>query len=268
VILAHDEVATQFSAFAESDGDVISALSATGAIASGKPFSVRIVSPRFGTAAAARHLTMNLEDAGPVLHGLGITDDIRGGVMTVSGDFDDTTANHTLSGTLDLTDFRVARAPALGKLLQAVTLYGLVDALGGPGLAFSRLTAPFQLDGDTLDLRDARAFSPSLGLTAKGRIDRAGDRLDVEGTLVPAYVFNSILGRIPLIGGLFSAEKGGGLFAMNYSLRGPLDNPTVVANPLSALTPGILRGMFGLFDQGPAARQAPLDHAGPGGKVP
>ena len=68
VILAHDEVATQFSAFAESDGDVISALSATGAIASGKPFSVRIVSPRFGTAAAARHLTMNLEDAGPVLH--------------------------------------------------------------------------------------------------------------------------------------------------------------------------------------------------------
>ena len=33
--------------------------------------------------------------------------------MTVSGDFDDTTANHTLSGTLDLTDFRVARAPAL-----------------------------------------------------------------------------------------------------------------------------------------------------------
>ena len=54
---------------------------------------------------------------------------------------------------------------------------------------------------------------------------------------------------MPLIGGLFSAEKGGGLFAMNYSLRGPMDDPSVVANPLSALTPGILRGMFGLFDQ-------------------
>ena len=73
--------------------------------------------------------------------------------------------------------------------------------------------------------------------------------LDLEGTVVPAYVFNSLLGRIPFIGGLFSPEKGGGLFAMNYSLRGPTANPSVVAKPLSAVTPGILRGMFGLFDR-------------------
>jgi hypothetical protein len=73
--------------------------------------------------------------------------------------------------------------------------------------------------------------------------------LDLEGTVVPAYVFNSLLGRIPLIGRLFSAETGGGLFAMSYSLRGPTANPSVAANPLSALTPGILRGMFGLFDR-------------------
>jgi hypothetical protein len=161
----------------------------------------------------------------------------------------------------------------LGKLLQAVTLYGLVDALGGPGLRFARLIAPFQFDDDTLVLRDARAFSPSLGLTAKGRIDRTNDRLDLEGTVVPAYVFNSVLGRIPLIGGLFSAEKGGGLFAMNYSLSGAMDNPTVVANPLSALTPGILRGMFGVFDRGSAETQAapvsrtPLDPLASGGNA-
>jgi hypothetical protein len=142
----------------------------------------------------------------------------------------------------------------LGKLLQAVTLYGLVDALGGPGLSFSQLTAPFQLDDDRLVLSDARAFSSSLGLTAKGWIDRTADRLNLDGTLVPAYVINSALGRIPMVGGLFSAEKGGGLFAINYSLRGPTDNPTVVVNPFSALTPGILRGMFGMFDQAPPGR--------------
>ena len=98
----------------------------------------------------------------------------------------------------------------------------------------------------------------------RGAPFRAGDRLDVEGTLVPAYVFNSILGRIPLIGGLFSAEKGGGLFAMNYSLHGPADNPSVTANPLSALTPGILRGMFGLFGQ---AATPTLDQQPPGGNA-
>ena len=177
--------------------------------------------------------------------------------MSVAGEFNDSEPEHTLSGTLDIVDFRVARAPALGKLLQAVTFYGLVDALGGPGLNFSRLSAPFQLTDDALVLSDARAFSPSLGLTAKGVINRAGDRLDLTGTLVPAYVFNSLLGRIPLIGKLFSAEKGGGLFAMNYSLHGPTDNPSVSANPLSALTPGILRGMFGIFDLPTESQKAP-----------
>ena len=102
----------------------------------------------------------------------------------VDADYDDTTRDHTLSGTLGINDFRISRAPVLGKLLQAVTLYGLVDALGGPGLSFSRLTAPFQFNDQALILRDARAFSPSLGLTAKGRIDRTGNRLDLEGTLV------------------------------------------------------------------------------------
>jgi hypothetical protein len=268
VLLAHDQVVSQMVVAGDSDGQVTRALSVTGKSGSGKAFSLRIGGARTPDGQLARRLTITLDDAGAMLQGVGVTEDIKGGVMTVTGAFDDTIPNHPLSGTLEITDFRVSHAPALGKLLQAVTLYGLVDALGGPGLGFSRLTAPFQLDDDALTLRDARAFSPSLGLTAKGRIDRSADRLDVEGTLVPAYVFNSILGRIPLIGGLFSAEKGGGLFAMNYSLRGSLDNPTVIANPLSALTPGFLRGMFGLFDREAPDRQAsPLDRASPGGNA-
>jgi hypothetical protein len=56
-------------------------------------------------------------------------------------------------------------------------------------------------------------------------------------------------------------------------LHGATDNPTVVANPLSALTPGILRGMFGLFGEAPTAsppppgNAAPLDGQGSGGNV-
>ena len=272
VFLAHDEVVTQVTASGDSDGRLIRGLAIIGRTASNKPFSLRIgQGPREPRPAEnrrlARWVAVDLEDAGRVLRGLDVTTEIEGGTLTVAGDFDDTVRGHALSGLLEISDFRVIHAPALGKLLQAVTLYGLVDALGGPGLSFSRLIAPFQLDDDALVLRDARAFSPSLGLTAKGRIDRNGDRLDVEGTLVPAYVFNSILGRIPLIGGLFSAEKGGGLFAMNYSLHGSMDNPSVTANPLSALTPGILRGMFGLFGRAPEVRQTPLDHPPSGGNA-
>ena len=98
-----------------------------------------------------------------------------------------------------------------------------------------------------LELADARAFSTSLGLTAKGRIDIDDETADLQGTIVPAYFFNSLLGNVPLVGRLFSPERGGGLFAASYTLRGNLDNPDVGVDPLTALTPGFLRGLFGFF---------------------
>jgi hypothetical protein len=128
-----------------------------------------------------------------------------------------------------------------------MTLYGLVDVLGGPGLGFTRLIAPLRMTDRLIQLNDARAFSSSLGLTAKGRIDLDQERADIQGTIVPAYFFNSLLGYIPLIGRLFSPEQGGGLFAARYSLVGPLEDPAVSVNPLSALTPGFLREVFGIF---------------------
>ena len=46
---------------------------------------------------------------------------------------------------------------------------------------------------------------------------------------------------------LFSPEEGGGVFAARYTMRGPLADPDVFVNPLSALTPGFLREIFGIF---------------------
>jgi hypothetical protein len=170
---------------------------------------------------------------------------MQGGRLSVRGTFEDQRTGQPLSGSATIEDFRIRNAPAFAKLLQGMTLYGLVDTLRGSGLHFARLIAPFRLSGSVLELRDARAFSPSLGLTAKGQIDLANARADVGGTVVPAYLFNSLLGHMPLIGKLLSPEKGGGVFAANYSLRGSLSDPSVSVKPLSALTPGFLRGLFG-----------------------
>ena len=88
---------------------------------------------------------------------------------------------------------------------------------------------------------------------AKGRFLRRERMIDVEGTVVPAYFFNQLLGNIPLVGRLFSPERGGGVFAATYRLRGPSADPTVTLNPLAALTPGFLRGVFGLGGEGRGA---------------
>ena len=195
-----------------------------------------------------REVSVRAADGGALLRALGVLQNVNGGQLAVDARFDDSGPASVLSGTADLRQFSVRDAPVVGKLLQALTIYGIGEAMSGPGLGFTRLNAPFRWDGDVLELTDAQAFSASLGLTARGRVDVTGKTLDIQGTVIPAYALNSALGRIPLLGRLFSAEQGGGLFAVNYAVRGPLADPAVSVNPLSALTPGFLRGLFRMFN--------------------
>ena len=141
-----------------------------------------------------------------------------------------------------IDDVVVRNSPALGKLLQAITLYGLVDVLRGPGMSFSHIVVPFHYDGIDLDVDAAHAFNASLGLTANGHIGVSSGQTSMTGTIVPAYFFNSMLGHLPLVGKLFSPEKGGGVFAARFGLDGRIDDLNVSINPISALTPGFLRG--------------------------
>jgi hypothetical protein len=204
-----------------------------------------------------RALRLTAQDAGALLSTLDVLRHLEGGRLTVTGTFASNAPGAALSGTAEMEEFAVRNAPAMGKLLQAMTLFGLVEALSGPGLSFARLVAPFTLTPDMLRLDDARAFSASLGLTARGTLDRRRERLAMEGTIVPAYIFNSLLGNIPILGRIFSPERGGGVFAATFRLTGPLADPAVSINPLAPLTPGFLRGLFGIGQQQQSGQAAP-----------
>jgi hypothetical protein len=65
---------------------------------------------------------------------------------------------------------------------------------------------------------------------------------------VPAYAINSFLSNIPVIGDLLQGGKGKGLFAATYTATGKLSKPDFSINPLAALAPGFLRGLFDIFD--------------------
>jgi hypothetical protein len=200
-------------------------------------------------AGAGRSLRLEAEDAGALLASFDVLRRLEGGRLSVQGTYASNRPGAPLSGTAEMNDFAVRGAPAVAKLLQAMTLYGLMEAASGPGLGFARLIAPFSLTPDVLTLGEARAFSASLGLTATGTLDRRRQRLDMAGTIVPAYFFNSLLGNIPVLGRLFAPEAGGGLFAATFRVSGPADDPAVNLNPLAALTPGFLRGLFGIGQQ-------------------
>jgi hypothetical protein len=239
-LMANGQVFNGLVLRAEDDGTHLTRLHLDARSAQQAPVLLEVVPVGSG-----RRLTANAADAGGLLRALDVMKTMESGRLSINGTFDDARPDSPLTGSAEIEDFRVRNAPAMARLLQAMTLYGLVDLMGGPGLGFTRLVAPYRLTGSVLELNDARAFSSSLGLTAKGKVDLGNERVDMQGTVVPAYFFNSLLGKVPLIGKLFSPETGGGVFAANYTVSGPLNDPSVSVNPLSALTPGFLRGLFG-----------------------
>lgn len=217
-----------------------------GLVDGGKPLHMEI------TPSLQNHRTVKITsgDAGSVFKAFGVFDNVVGGQLVLDAYYDDTNPRQPLVGLCQVTDYQVMKAPALARLLTVAALTGVVELLSGEGINFSTMQVPFTLTDGVLEIKDGRASGTALGLTAKGQVDLDNDKLALEGTIVPAYVLNSVLGRIPLVGSIFTNEKGGGVIAMNYSMTGPSKDPNVTVNPLSALTPGFLRKLFNIFDDG------------------
>jgi len=229
------------------EGGDFQMLTLKGGLDGGKGVSVAIAP------AATRRRTVSIrsDDAGAVARTFDLYPDLVGGELVVDGSYDDSRPGHPLSGRLRINDYQVRNAPALARLLTVAALTGILDLLRGEGVSFSALEAPFVSSGGLIELKDARAWGPALGITAKGQVDLDRSRLAIEGTVVPAYVLNSALGQIPVLGWLITGgEEGGGVIAFRYTMKGAANDPSVTVNPLSALTPGFLRRLFNLFDDG------------------
>jgi hypothetical protein len=230
-----------------------------GTLSSGQPLHMEIQP----SGANRRSVTVTSSDAGAVFKSFDIYENMVGGKLVVDGVYDDANPRQPLKGVATVSDFQLVKAPSLARLLTVAALTGIVDLLEGSGIPFATLEAPFTLTDGVLTLNDARASGTALGLTVKGQVDLDNDVLALEGTVVPIYALNSALGKIPVLGSLFSNEKGGGVFAMNYSMNGPSKDPSVVVNPLSALTPGMLRKLFNIFDNGSETEVRPADKTTP-----
>ncbi|WP_159348490.1 YhdP family protein [Roseomonas harenae] len=228
----------QAALFVDAAG-VLRELRASGRGMGGGGFEAVVV-PR----GAGRAMEAKADAFGTLMRDLGLFDAVDGGALHMSGEWSGNAPDSPLTGIAQLRDFGVRPAAAIGKFLQALSIYGIPEAARGPGLRFTLLNAPFTLTPQVLSLSQARAVSASLGITAEGRILRQAERIDMRGTVVPSYAVNSALGRIPGIGRLFTSEHGGGLFAASFRATGKLDDPDFQLNPLSILAPGALRGLL------------------------
>ncbi|MBT5433810.1 MAG: hypothetical protein HOK83_09135, partial [Rhodospirillaceae bacterium] len=217
------------------------ALAITGAIENETPMSVTIW--RFSP--DERRFEYNAGNAGDAIRAFGLFDNATGGALQIRARIDDSDPETPADGAIRMEGFVLKEAPILTEITSSASLTAMVSALTEGGLEFDGALMPFHKEGDVVTLYDARVFGPSIGITIGGTVDLGTDQLDLAGTLVPAYMFNSALGEIPLLGDILTGtEEGGGIFAFAFDVTGHRDEPEVIVDPLSVLAPGILRNMF------------------------
>lgn len=193
-----------------------------------------------------RRLQIESDDAGGLLRALDWVDTIRGGELRVQGAFEDTGDEEVLNGQANMQGFVLTEEPFAAKLLALASFSGIADVLGGQGITFRRAEVPFRLAGNEVTITDAKARGAEIGIITSGKIDLQADTISLAGEVAPAYTLNSLLANIPLIGQVLSGGSEG-IFAATFRVSGPLDDPDVSVNPLSVLTPGIIRRILSGF---------------------
>lgn len=199
--------------------------------------SVNGSAPVIGTAAPLETGTgfrVRAEDAGAVFRAARMFTRARGGALDMT--LRPTGERGVYEGTLSVSRIRVVGAPVLAELLNAVSVVGLLDQLNGTGILFEDVFGTFRIVPDGVVIREGSAIGASLGVSMSGTYQSATKAIDLQGTISPIYLINSI-------GGLFSRQREG-LFGFNYRLTGTSDAPRVAVNPLSILTPGMFREIF------------------------
>ena len=173
-------------------------------------------------------------DAGGLLRATGLLQNAHGGDMQLT--LIPAAAEGSYDGTLIGSTLRVRDAPALASLLDAISVVGLLTQLDGQGLLFTDVDAQFRLTPSQVIVTQSSAVGPGLGISMDGIYAQASQTMDFQGVVSPFYLLNGI-------GAVFT-RPGEGLIGFNFNLRGPVDNPQVLVNPLSALTPGMFREIF------------------------
>ena len=198
-------------------------------------------------AADGGHLKFTAGDAGLLLRGLLGANSLRGGDIELEalipnaqpkGDGPD------YEGKLTINDFTLVNQPFLMRLFAAGSFGGLAGLLGGKGVVIDKLEVPFGLHGNVLTVREGRATGPSLGLTGDGYLDLKTNQIALQGVFTPLFGINGFVSNIPVLGNVLGSKKGEGLLGVTYTASGDADDPKVFANPISILTPGILRRIF------------------------
>jgi len=202
------------------------------------PIGVELTSQRNGT----RVFKADCDNLGKALKGLGYGNTLKNGKLHIVGR-SAVGDPRLIVGKAVLKDFFVEDLPILARLMNATSPFGFADLITDK-TNFSRFEGDFKWKGDVITIVRAHAAGSAVGINIEGVIDLNSKDANLQGTVVPFSVMNSILNVIPLVGDLITGGENQGVLAVSYKIEGPLHSPQISVNPVSLLTPGFIRNLF------------------------
>ena len=238
----YDTSATDVDVMVKKRGGRLTALRGAGKL-NGRASASAELTMRNG----ARLLKAESLDAGSVFRLVGFYRSIEGGQATLQVNMD-AGGQGTKSGTLWARDFNVVGDSVVADVLTDPSSTAVLGQnkkhIAKSKIKFKRLRAPFVVGAGRFRLRDAYINGPQLGATMRGTVNFKSQTVDLGGTYVPLYGLNSALGAIPILGRVLVGRQGEGVVGITFAIKGKLDDPTVLVNPMSVMAPGIFRQIF------------------------
>ena len=114
-------------------------------------------------------------------------------------------------------------------------------------IEFEALQCPLRIADDKIILQDCLAGGKLISIKIAGNIDLANKTINLSGLFIPENVINSVVKGIPILGDVLSGGKDAGIIATSFKLQGSVDDPKIIINPLSTITPGITRELMNIF---------------------
>jgi hypothetical protein len=218
------------------------ALDATGVLNGKTPAAVKLEESN-----GARLIKAESRDAGGAFRLVGFYPSVEGGEASLEVNLD-AGGPGTKSGTLWVRDFTVLGDSVVSDVLadpnSAAVLGERKQQTTRSRIAFKQLRAPFSVGGGKFRLKDAYMNGDQIGATMRGTVDFKSQTVELGGTYVPLYGLNSALGAIPILGKVLVGRQGEGVVGITFAIKGNLDDPSVLVNPISVMTPGIFRQIF------------------------
>jgi len=197
-----------------------------------------------------RTMSVAFDDAGTLLRFLNIYSRLLGGKGSLSMTTDLTT--NIDNGVLNIANFSLIDESKIADIIaQDRDSRKLIANENRINFKYGK--AQFIRTKENIEIIDGVIDGGEVGGTLRGFIHTKDNEYDLTGTYIPLFGLNSIFQKIPLFGVILGGREGEGLIGVTFAVRGNLNDPEFIINPVSILAPGMFRSLFEF-----RAREAPV----------